>query len=100
MSENYYFHFQSYRYLQNVSIHLPEHVVPQPRMLQYRNYTFMDLFFWHSEFHFFECKVVKFLSSRTKALFKNLNQFKKAVKDFLQLHSFYFVGEYLKYKKD
>jgi hypothetical protein len=35
-----------------------------------------------------------------KLLSSNFNQFKKARKDFLQLHSFYTLAEYLNYNKD
>ena len=70
MSENYYCHFQHHSFLQNVGTQLLEHMVPQPRWLQYRNDTFIDLFSGTLNFMFFNLKIAKFPSSRTKALFK------------------------------
>ena len=40
------------------------------------------------------------LSIQIKLLSSNFNQFKKALKEFLQLHSFYTIAEYLNYNRD
>jgi hypothetical protein len=45
-------------------------------------------------------KMYNNLSIQIMLLSSNFNQFKRALKDFLQLHSFYTLAECLNYKKD
>jgi len=45
-------------------------------------------------------KMYNDLPIQIKLLSSNFNQFKRALKDFLQLHSFYTLAEYLNYNRD
>ena len=45
-------------------------------------------------------KIYNNLPDQIKLLSSNINQFKIALKEFLQLHSFYSLAEYLNYNRD
>ena len=47
--------------------------------------------------HYAGIKICNNLPTQIKLLSGNFNQFKKPLKDFLQLHSFYTLAEYLNY---
>jgi arginine/lysine/ornithine decarboxylase len=46
-----------------------------------------------------DIKIHNILPIQIKLLSSNFNQFKRALKDFLQLHSFYTLAEYLNYNR-
>jgi len=50
--------------------------------------------------HYAYIKICYNVPIQIKLLSSNFNQFKKALKDFLQLHSFYNLAEYLNYNSD
>ena len=50
--------------------------------------------------HYAGIKIYNNLPTHIKQLSSNFNQFKKALKDFLQLHSFYTLAEYLNYNRN
>jgi len=50
--------------------------------------------------HYACIKMYNNVPIQIKLLSSNFNQFKKALRDFLQLHSFYTLAEYLNYNRD